>query len=51
MIAKTIPLVNSEAYGYQREKLSWQFADLEQDSRGSVVTWSEKDRLAELLNQ
>ena len=48
-IVKTIPLVNSDAGGYQPMRLSWQFDDLAEDSHGPVIKWSEKERLEELF--
>lgn len=48
-IGRTIPLVNTEADGYQPQKLQWQLDELQQESHDSTVKWFEKENLAEML--
>lgn len=49
MVAKTIPLINNDAPGYQPGKLGWQIDNLRQVSKGALVTWDERERLKTLL--
>jgi len=48
-IGRTIPVVNTEAAGYDADKLRWHFDELKHQSHSDLVRWDEKDRLAELL--
>jgi hypothetical protein len=48
-IGRTIPLVNTDADGYQPQKLQWQLDELHEESRNSTVKWFDKDDLAEML--
>ncbi len=48
-LRRTIPIVNTDARGYDKEKLSWQLGDLRKDSRESVVEWDQKEEFADFL--
>ena len=48
-IARTIPLLNNEASGYDPDKLDWQIRDLQADAHNSLVRWTNKEELKELL--
>ncbi len=49
MIARTIPLINNEAGGYKPLMLTRHFDRLNEITNGATVSWTERDRLAELL--
>lgn len=46
----TIPLVNDQATGYRPSELGWQIKELANESRNSVVRWSEHEKIADLLD-
>jgi hypothetical protein len=46
---RTIPLVNTEARGFDSDKLGWQLNDLATDSHESLVRWDEKDMITRML--
>ena len=49
LLGGTIPFINTEASGYQPPKLKWQLEMLRESSHGTLVNWSDRDRLPELL--
>jgi len=48
-IAKTIPFLNSEAQGYQPNRLKWQIAKLNETSQNSLLDWKNRDEFSALL--
>lgn len=48
---KTIPLLNTEAAGFQPTKLKWQLEMLKKSSGDCLVKWSDRDSIATLLTQ
>jgi hypothetical protein len=50
-IQKTIPLINNEARGYNPDKLGWVLDDLRADSKGTLVEWTQKESISQLLTQ
>jgi len=48
-IGRTIPLLNTNAIGYQPEKLKWQLDMLKTTAGGTLLPWSNKDSLLNLI--
>ena len=50
-VGATIPIVNTEASGYQPRKLGWQTDMLKASAHGAYLPWSGRNDFAELLNK
>src|SRR5665213_1029683 len=48
-IGRTIPVLNTNAGGYKPDKLDWQIKDLKDAAAGTLLPWSTKESLLELL--